>query len=176
LKEDNVCYSGYFQSDKYFSSVDIKEYFPIKIERAQELKEKYKLDGSILGIQYRLAGDRVQPYMQHYHKNVSREYYLEAFGMVNYDRILLFSDNPDMASGILSKDIKSIEVVREDCVNTFILMSLCDNMIIGNSTFAWWGAYLGNANKIICPFKEWFGPGHGHFDKKDLFPEHWLKL
>ena len=39
------------------------------------------------------------------------------------------------------------------------LMKHCDNYIISNSTFAWWGAYLGNSkNKgIIMAPEDWYG-------------------
>ena len=52
------------------------------------------------------------------------------------------------------------------------LMSQCDDFIIANSTFSWWGAWLANRGKVIAP-KKWFGPNNSHLNTKDLYPEHW---
>ena len=60
-----------------------------------------------------------------------------------------------------------------DRYHDMCLMSLCDHMIIANSTFSFWGAYLNrNPNKtIVCPYA-WGNPG---MDGK-YFPKDWVSL
>lgn len=42
-----------------------------------------------------------------------------------------------------------------DDLNT---MASCDSLIMANSSFSWWAAYLGGHHRVICP-KEWFTDG-----------------
>jgi hypothetical protein len=55
------------------------------------------------------------------------------------------------------------------------LMSLCDHAIIGNSTFAWWGAWLNPAARrtVVGP-DPWFAASP--HDSRDVLPESWLRL
>jgi hypothetical protein len=55
-------------------------------------------------------------------------------------------------------------------------MSLCDHFIIANSTFSWWGAWLGEKehSKVIKPNYH-FGYEFGKLnDAKDFYPSRWL--
>jgi hypothetical protein len=120
--------------------------------------------------------------MQYYHKNVSPDFYKKAIeisiGDNNIDdyNLLLFSDKMDDAINLLS-GINLIPVHNIDNVEDFIMMSMCDINIIGNSTFSWWAAYLNEKNSmVIAPKTEWFGPGYSHYNLNDLFPKKWITL
>jgi len=54
------------------------------------------------------------------------------------------------------------------------LMSKCKYVIMANSTFSFWGAYLNeNANKVIYP-EEWY---NGFKDETlDIFPDEWIGM
>jgi hypothetical protein len=181
---DNTCYNGYFQSDKYFLNFDIKNEFKLKLKLLDEVREKYSslFNKPTIALHYRLGGDRVLENMQHYHKNVSKDFYLNALDIICKNNIskyniLLFSDNLEQAKKILN-NIDLIEINNDnDNIKDFALMSLCDYNILGNSTFSWWSAYLNQNNVLtIAPKSEWFGQGYKHFDLQDLFPKNWIVL
>ena len=54
-------------------------------------------------------------------------------------------------------------------------MTLCNDFIIANSSFSWWGAWLANKGKVVAP-KQWFGENLKDKDTKDLYCEGWTVL
>ena len=61
---------------------------------------------------------------------------------------------------------------QADSYHDLYMMSQCNDFIIANSSFSWWGAWLANKGRVIAP-KQWFGPNNAHLNTKDLYPDHW---
>ena len=86
--------------------------------------------------------------------NISLTYYTEAISQliakIGRAHIYIFSDQPDLTSAFLGQSIQglphtiiSFNARRGNAAADFWLMRQCRHFIIGNSTFAWWAAWLG---------------------------------
>ena len=78
------------------------------------------------------------------------------------------------AANIWSR-VKFIEG-NSDIEDLMLMSSVCTHFIISNSSFAWWGAWLGEKHgwsQIVCP-EQWFGPGLWNtHNSKDIIPRRW---
>lgn len=69
--------------------------------------------------------------------------------------------------------VENLDMFKQMCI-----MSLCDHMIIANSSFPWWAAYL-NMNedkKVICPFKYVNDSRFDHIINGKYFPKDWIAI
>lgn len=175
---DNVNLHGYFQTEKYFKHIakEIKKDFSFKDEILNPCKETIESFGNCISLHVRRT-DYITNSVEH--PPLEIEYYkksLEYFD--NSKMVIVFSDDTEWCKQqeIFSSDRFLISESGNNAVD-LCLMSLCDEHIIANSSFSWWGAWLANSNKVIAPFK-WFGT-KGNTSKnntKDLIPENWIKI
>ncbi len=55
-------------------------------------------------------------------------------------------------------------------------ISFCQNNIMSNSSFSWWGSYLNkNNNKKVFVPSIWFGP-NGEKNYQDIYEKEWIKI
>jgi hypothetical protein len=200
FKEESVFIQGYFQSYKYFEEYRDQIYSLIKIE---SLKEAVIKEFSGLGyfdsnatttitMHFRL-GDYKQK--RYYHPIMKYEYYesalrqiLEKIDIESNIKVLYFCEAEDndfvlnSRIGPLRTIFPRVDFVKvDDSIQDWkqlLIMSNCQHFIIANSTFSWWGAYLGSFNdKIVCYPSKWFGEYYEHNYKcDDLMPDSWIKI
>ena len=117
--------------------------------------------------------------------NVSADYYQRAIavieGKVDSPRYFLFSDDSDAARAKLNLPDDRVTVVSQNRtddtgVADLWLMTQCQNFITANSTFSWWGAWLGGRpNKVVLtPNLKIEGKTAWGF--KGLIPKEWLRV
>lgn len=164
--QPNIDLEGFFQSEKYFE--DQKDI----IRSLLTPKFGFGIQWDCTGIHVR-KGDYnglTKEYQQ-----LDMSYYKEAMGMIGSKNYLVFSD--DIAwckSNFNGSNILFSE--GRNAAEDMILLASCENQIIANSSFSWWGAWLNNnpSKTVIAPAK-WFGPALPH-DTKDLLPSSWTKI
>lgn len=171
--EKNTLFHGYFQSSKYFGNhkkkiIDIfspPNFFIEKMyKKYPELNEK-----KTVSLHIRL-GDYLR--FPDIHPTISENYIINALKIIgDYSHIFLFSDNHDFFKKNIKLD-NSI-VINEKDYEELWLMSLCENNIISNSTFSWWGSFLNkNETKIVVAPSLWFGP-NGPKNYEDIYEKNW---
>jgi hypothetical protein len=125
-----------------------------------------------------------------YHVVLPMDYYGEAAALVAAKVpnpvFFVFSDDPEwceanfklpyntMIPGIYDRALQH-HLGREDA--EMYLMRLCGHAIIANSSFSWWGAWLGadkNGGIVIAP-KSWVGPAWKDAPT-DIVPGRWIRL
>lgn len=193
---------GYFQSDKYFADVRAEMYDKLRLlEQQQHIRAMFAespwfssdAGTATVAMHFRI-GDYA--HIQEAHPVLSLEYYKQALKHIvdrapSTDRInvLIFGEARDNAVIVdhmqqLRADpafsarcrFHKVPDMIEDW-KQMLLMSVCDNNIIANSTFSWWGAYLNqNPGKVVCYPSTWFGPALQKHDTRDLFPAEWVKI
>lgn len=176
--KDNTILRGYFQSSKYFD--DHKEvitnlfFFPENIldEVSNFISEKKLSDQNLTCIHIR-RGD----YLKYatYHEVCNLNYYKKACGIFDNTKFIIVTDDKDWAKDNFEYDNFIISELSSELCDLY-LMTICDNLILSNSSFSWWGAYLNQKpqKQIISPFK-WFGP-NGPKDTEDIYMDNWVKL
>jgi hypothetical protein len=172
---DDLTIHGFYQSDKYFNSIReqlLNKYF-VPSQTVLDRLSTYEIPPNSLGISVR-RGDYLM--LQENHCVLSTEYYQECINthfQNNVDRIYIFSDDIEWCRSIFGD---SVNYVQDTVGTQLFLMSKMKHLILSNSTFAWWGAYLNNNNGIIIAPDPWFGPSCSDKNTNDLYCDMWIKL
>ena len=154
---NNVRIMGYLGSWKYFEHCEglIRYYFTMK-----ELCKPYK-DCIIVHCRNYSLKTTVMP-------RLSREYYLSALKRMPDKKVMVITDNIKEARKTLGEDF---EYVSNTPIVDFYLMTRADYLVMSNSTFSWWGAWLSRA-KTIAPLN-WYGGEFKDCSTKDLYCNNW---
>ena len=176
---NNTKMVGYFQSEKYFSHnrKQTLDLFSIDNETNQFLISKYGelLNNKTCSLHVR-RGDYLR--LSEFHPPQSVDYYKKSVEMVGEDfHFLIFSDDINWCKENLSFIKNKTFIEGNDDYQDLYLMSMCENNIIANSSFSWWGAWLNvNENKKVISPKIWFGEKNKHLNTNDIYCTNWIKL
>lgn len=172
--QEETCYNGFFQSEKYFPDKEFitNLFSPSKFVIDQLSKYNDLLtQGTTCAIHVR-RGDYLK--FSHVHFLQPLDYYKKGIETIKADYYLFFSDDLQWCKENF-KGSNYYFIEDKDYVELF-LMTKCDHNIISNSSFSWWGAWLNeNKNKVVIGPNKWFGSAINH-GTSDVIPESWIKI
>jgi hypothetical protein len=180
----NIYLSGYWQSDKYFNNIKSELQNEISLNDAIfethiDIINEIEYSNSI-SLHIR-RGDYIKnPVNQRIYASCSLKYYDDAIAYmsnkVDNPVFFVFSDDLEWVKRNLNIPFHHTFISDNHAWEDLRLMSFCKHNIIANSTFSWWGAYLGTyKNKFVIAPKEWFVDIKA-YNTKDLIPKAWIKL
>ena len=179
IDESDYIIDGFFQSEGYFKENEyyIRNMFSITDEIDKIINIKYSeiLKYKTTSIHIRRGDYLLNP---HIHPTQTIEYYNEAINITknNTEKYLIFSDDISWCKENFKSESFVFIENEKDYIELY-LMSKCENNIIANSSFSWWGAWLNNnQNKIVIGPTNWFGPGFSFFNTNDILPKNWIKI
>lgn len=151
--ETNLVICGSRQNYKYIQDLELNPVFNFQVERLEYLNSTYLQNKEkLFSIHVRLGDFK---YLPHHQINLPA-YYSQALAYIPNDaRVLVFSDEPDLAANLFPQYTICYE---NDELEVFYLLCNClYGSIAANSTFSYWGSYFShkkNKNHIaIFPHK-----------------------
>ncbi len=183
---DNVLLDGYWQSEKYFQSISgiLQSEFTFKPPLEGRNRQMADLIQSVPAASIHIRrGDYITNSLTNrVHGICSIEYYLEAVRLISSKvpdpEFFIFSDDPEWVQQNIKLDYPIYYVnynLTDKGFEDMRLMSLCRHHIIANSSFSWWGAWLGvNVNKVVIAPAKWFNDSS--LNTRDIYPSAWLRV
>jgi hypothetical protein len=177
LNNQDYLIEGFFQSEKYFINVrnELLDLFEEPSIIQKIIDEKYPQYGARTTSIHVRRGDYLKN--PNYHPTQPMLYYETAMDILKNDTdyFLVFSDDIEWCKNNITGD-NIIYIDSEIDYIELYLMARCNNNIIANSSFSWWGAWLNkNENKKVVAPTLWFGQIVGE-NTNDIIPENWIKI
>ena len=183
LSMENVYLEGYWQCEKYF--LDIRDEilrdfsFPGAVSTAAKEWEK-RIDGELAISVHVRRGDYLTPGNTRVYGGIcTPAYYRKAMKWCRqkFDAPVFYiftNDGPWCESNFFGPDIRVISQreERRDYEDMY-LMTRCAHHIVANSSFSWWGAWLGqNPEKCVLAPERWFA----HLPVSDAICDTWIRI
>ena len=174
---DRTCYVGFFQSEEFFQpTVDaVRRSFRIRRPHRERFAEKY---GELAANGYICAHVRLTDYFT-FRDNVTLPpgYYRRALELLDPDLpVVMVSDDAPSVLATFGSDTR-VSVESNDEILDFLLLKYATHVIASNSSFAWWGAWLNDAQgrRVVAPMW-WFGMNERRELPREVIPSDWTQI
>lgn len=174
---------GYWQSEAYFAAHADKIRHELRPRRTASLDDGLRRIASAacsVAVHVRRGDIASDPAMLRRFGLIEADHYRSAAEAMleQYPdaRFNVFSDDPDWCREHL--DLPGGQTIISGETHAFedlALMAACDHAIIGNSTFAWWGAWLGETPGSLVMAPQELFPGEKD-EPAGMIPERWIRV
>ena len=184
LNKTNAYFVGFWQSEKYFSSVEniVRQEFTFRNEldeKNRQIAEEIK-NSTAVAVHIRCGSTAKRRCAAPFGYICTPPYYKKAIDYIesktDNPRFFIFSNEPAFAKEKLTLPANVVFVDINHGKNSYKdmqLMSLCKHNIVANSSFSWWAAWLNaNAEKIVVSPDLWLHDG----EMPDIIPETWKRI
>jgi hypothetical protein len=166
--------NGYWQRQGYLGSIrgDLQKHLIFKIHLdISYITEKIQKDNAV--IVHVRGGDYINLGWE-----LGREYYVNALKYFSDTNLLNFFVITDDSKRLSELNLPFVYEVIDNFHGEFAyinmyLLTLAKNIILSNSTFSWWGAYLNDNYNLVTVPKKWI-PDDVY--DKIYYPEEWIKV
>ncbi len=175
---------GYFQRMKYVDSVGTELIEAMK-RSSQFGRLVTTFTTNDLAVHIRYGDYLTSPATRKFHGLTAISYYVEGVNYLlsidSFDRIVIYSDDPskaysDFTQAFGSREIPVVLSARSGEIEELESMSSSMGLVISNSTFSWWAAWIGTQLhdcKVIAP-RPWFATPSAADD--NLLSKRWTVL
>lgn len=184
---DNKCLVGAWQSEKYFKPVEaeIRKLYTFKqdlLPASLELGRQIRNANSVC-VNVRRGDYVTSPIYRENIGALSAGYYSSGISFFEnafpQAEIYVFSDDVEWCKNNIRSKLPVHFVGHEHAGakfgNYLQLMASCRHFVISNSTFAWWGAWLGEKkDSVIIAPGQW--ARDAKFSPLSIIPERWKKI
>ncbi len=187
---DNSYLDGYFQDERYFVDVadSVRTAFTSLVNEARLPSPARKVAEALKESQSACLHVRRGDYaklaaLRQIYGLCEKDFYALALAELrarrNFEKVFVFSDDTAWCSHNFKEQDGFVVVGMADAESNpwldLWVMTHSSYFIIGNSSYAWWAAWLSKAqDKMVCRPDPWFV--HPELRSVEVCPESWLKI
>lgn len=180
-------FSGHWQTERYFDVPLVREHISLRnavTPQTSSVADQILAAGENSAFLHIRRGDYLWQENIVYHGTPSKNYYDNAIARIRQTapntQFFVFSDEPNWCRTafpdftVVGHNKSGDHIAPGQEHEDLYLMSLCRHAVIANSSFSWWGAWLGDTqpNRIVIAPKRWFVV---NLETRDIIPDRWLK-
>jgi len=173
---DRTQYAGFFQSEDFFANArdEVRAAFTARPEVLRAFRERH---AGLLEAPYVCCHVRRGDYLQ-LGIALPLSYYADALDLLDPDRrlrVVFVGDDLDEARAALAGDPR-VAFEHGDEVLDLLLIAHASAVVTSNSSFGWWGAWLGDPSRRVVAPRYWFGFRDGVERPGRVIPDGWEQL